>query len=649
MFEEPKDFIDEINTINIYNNNYSNNNYNYYYIKQLNSVKEILFNIYNETKKLISLFQNFIIDSQKFKLQKEIDENIQYFIIKNFDDKCEECILFKQKDKFKQYYELTSNLYLNKYIKNIKDLNENLNNILYEITEYNFIPPSINSFANSSIDLFKSSKFYQDKLNTTEDKEESFLLFCTLCKNKQSICFCDDCNQIFCNECLNSYLEKEKNENKKHKHNLVYIEQIKAKNQLSKTYFLNSISNIIKSILTKANDLLNNEKNIQIISLNNSNNKSIEYIKKTIEYPYIKNINDLNCQIDFLVGINSFLKNDLNENNKDLNTSFHISKMNKELIDKLKNIFVDENFILFKGILSEIDNNFYSDDDVYTHEHFELNDEIKNQFYISINIMPIRNNIHFEDKNIREKIINLINSNLFIDKENIFFSFNDKFNFTDNYIRTKEFCDNSIEIIKKNFPNLNKLYEFKMIVNDLFCNLCDLKNFIDYRGNFVIPNKNLTTNRGTEKYDPPYGWIGIGLKVAGKYENDDWLNIRDESSKWAIAYHGVGRINSCEEIINMLKNIITEEGLKPGPSQIKCHLNDIRHPGKKIGTGVYLTPSINIAEEYSGIIPFNNKKYKIVLMTKVKIDKIKEPEDFNYWIVNKEYIRVYRILLKEKI
>ena len=56
-----------------------------------------------------------------------------------------------------------------------------------------------------------------------------------------------------------------------------------------------------------------------------------------------------------------------------------------------------------------------------------------------------------------------------------------------------------------------------------------------------------------------------------------------------------------------------------------------------------------MAEEFSGIIPFNNKKYRIVLMTKVLIEKIKEPEDYNYWILNNKYIRVYRILLKEKI
>ena len=161
--------------------------------------------------------------------------------------------------------------------------------------------------------------------------------------------------------------------------------------------------------------------------------------------------------------------------------------------------------------------------------------------------------------------------------------------------------------------------------------------------------KNFNKKRGTEIYDPPYDWIGIGLKVIGKFDDDDWLTERDGTSKWAIAYHGLGRMNSFEQIKNILKNVIIKEGLIPGPSQVKCHHNDLRHPGKKIGTGVYMTQNISIAEQYSGIICFNNKKYKIVLMARVLIDKIREPEDVNYWILNKEYIRVYRILLKEKI
>ena len=39
------------------------------------------------------------------------------------------------------------------------------------------MPPTINSFNNSSVDLFKSEKFYQD-INNTEDKEKSYIMNC---------------------------------------------------------------------------------------------------------------------------------------------------------------------------------------------------------------------------------------------------------------------------------------------------------------------------------------------------------------------------------------------------------------------------------------------------------------------------------------
>ena len=34
-------------------------------------------------------------------------------------------------------------------------------------------------------------------------------------------------------------------------------------------------------------------------------------------------------------------------------------------------------------------------------------------------------------------------------------------------------------------------------------------------------------------------------------------------------------------------------------------------------------------------------------MAKVKIDKIREPEGSNFWVLNNEDIRIYRVLLKK--
>ena len=199
------------------------------------------------------------------------------------------------------------------------------------------------------------------------------------------------------------------------------------------------------------------------------------------------------------------------------------------------------------------------------------------------------------------------------------------------------------------------LYEIKEIIESLSIE-CRIKEFLNYNGNSIIHNKSLNNFRGNEKYNPPYGWIGIGLDIHYNYNNfnsENWLDSNNK--KWAIAYYGLGDKLTSNQIKEQLIKIITKNDIKPDKYQIKCESKDIRHPGKKIGKGIYLTSDINIAEKYSGIISFyfkkNNKKYikkyKIALKMKVYTDNIREPEDIKYWILNKEDIRIYKILLKE--
>jgi hypothetical protein len=79
---------------------------------------------------------------------------------------------------------------------------------------------------------------------------------------------------------------------------------------------------------------------------------------------------------------------------------------------------------------------------------------------------------------------------------------------------------------------------------------------------------------------------------------------------------------------------------------MKSNSNDKRH-SKKVGEGIYLCPKIKIAEKYTGIISFNDKRYKVLLMAKVYIDEIREPENTNFWVLDEKYIRIYRVLFKE--
>ena len=641
MIESNNDLTKELGNLN---NDFNNHN-----VKLLNQAKESISSIRREFDLYNDIIKNYSKTSKKYEIETVIEEYLEEN--GNGDIKKDE-FFSKLKNQIKDYNEMTANIYTDNHIEKIKELNENLNNILFQL-----FTPKTGNFTDSSVDILNSSKFYQgfydDKNEEKEENEDSELIIkCSFCPNNKNIYLCEKCNIFLCSDCTKRHNYSENNENGIHE--FKNLSDIKTKTEQSKFLFLKSINHLIELILINSNNLLKKEK-IKIIEINRSNNNlKIDYIKRKFEYPYITNYNDADSLTEFLKKITQNTPNPNEESNlnKNINNSFHISEMKKELILSVKKIFEDKKINLYKESMNIIENEFYSDDDFVnecnvnkTEAEYDL---IKNNFFYVINSIPFKTIPCFDTKKSKEILIKQVKSQLNIQNDNIFISSNNISYFIDNILRTNNFFEYSLDNIRNIYPNLNFLYEIKMIVDDLFSNIFDTENYLDYKGNFILPNKSLNLFRGSEKYYPPYGWFGIGLKVLGKYENDDWLNKKDRSSSWAIAYHGVGRISTLDEINNMIKDIVCE-GLKPGPSQIKCHFNDKRHIGKKIGTGVYLTPSINLAEEYSGIIPFNNKKYNIVIMAKVMINKIKEPEDINYWILNKEYIRPYRILLKEKI
>ena len=221
--------------------------------------------------------------------------------------------------------------------------------------------------------------------------------------------------------------------------------------------------------------------------------------------------------------------------------------------------------------------------------------------------------------------------------------------FINNFIKSPLFSRLPPKEIKKIYPGLNCLYDYKLILDGLIRLQCDIpEEKLDYRYNFIIPNLSLNNKRGSEIYNPPYGWLGIGLKVINEYDKGDnsWLNKNNDL--WAIAYYGFGKkIDKKEELKSMLKDIIVKNKLLIEQHN-KCDYNDIRHNGEKVGKGICLSPNINIAEKNCGIFNFNKKKYKIVLMSKVLIKNIREPYNHSFWVINNvEDIRIYKILVKE--
>lgn len=201
----------------------------------------------------------------------------------------------------------------------------------------------------------------------------------------------------------------------------------------------------------------------------------------------------------------------------------------------------------------------------------------------------------------------------------------------------------------KNENIFNELSNLKEIQNDLVMEGCKLeKNQLDARGNRNEWDEG--ENRGGKPYNPPNGWNGIGLRVLDKYENNAWLGSNNSPDEWCVAYHGVGFGQSSDKVKEIIR-LIYSTSFKAGWRQKHQDCADICHYPNKVGAGVYCTPSIITAEEYAGISEVNGKKFKTVLMVRVKPNAIRmcQCEDAkDYWVVNgtTDEIRPYRILFK---
>ena len=217
-----------------------------------------------------------------------------------------------------------------------------------------------------------------------------------------------------------------------------------------------------------------------------------------------------------------------------------------------------------------------------------------------------------------------------------------------NNLNEKEFLNKF-----KNDSEFDELKNLKEIHSDVLLKVCKLsRKFLDKRGNRVH-GWGINEQRGNKPYYPPIGWIGIGLNVMDKYDegNTAWLGYDGSKGEWCVAYHGVGRKkeNNSDDIKKIIGKIY-EDTFKVGENQVYEHHEDMFHKGRKVGKGVYCSPYIDIAEGYSGVVEINKKKYRAVLMVRVKPSAIRcYKEKSDYWIVNgtTDEIRPYRILYKD--
>ena len=219
--------------------------------------------------------------------------------------------------------------------------------------------------------------------------------------------------------------------------------------------------------------------------------------------------------------------------------------------------------------------------------------------------------------------------------------------------QSEDFNDLSLEEFKNKYVN-NRNFQELIELKNIYCDLLFgpsrfTKNMLDYRGN-KIDGWSENEKRGNRNYEPPLEWIGIGLKVMKYYDggNDDWLGNTNINGEWNVAYHAVEYGQSSNNIKKII-GFIFRGGFKPGLVQMHANCDDINHSGKKIGNGIYVTPSISTAEAYAGILEINGLKYKTVLMVRVKPEAVRECNCHdNFWVVNgtSDEIRLYRILFK---
>ena len=143
--------------------------------------------------------------------------------------------------------------------------------------------------------------------------------------------------------------------------------------------------------------------------------------------------------------------------------------------------------------------------------------------------------------------------------------------------------------------------------------------------------------RGGYEYQRPYGWKRYAIKVLGRFENDKWLGERglrfhSSEGEWPVSYHGTGVSAS---------GSIAQDGYRLSK-------------GKRFlyGSGIYSTPSIQVAAKYANVFHHKGKWYKLVFQNRVcpsnlKILDAQTTGVGEYWLQPRDdFIRPYGICIQ---
>jgi len=382
------------------------------------------------------------------------------------------------------------------------------------------------------------------------------------------------------------------------------------------------------------NSILNEKTKEEMIK----SKKKIEEIKLLVEKKIVYNPNYLTYKqillpensIEFAVmTINECFKKDYENDNIIYNNNGYV----KEIQDYYLN-----NLILAGEKLNEKPQYLLKLEDKpnlkYSFDNLKNNEDLSNEFCKVINDYfrkKYNNQYTFEILSIKKGSRDLlINSNI-----------------------PKKLFDEFIDFINKNAEK--DIGVAKLVMEQK--NIREIKfspEMIDTLGNFDFTNHGETQIRGGLPYYQPKGWMRIGLKVKGRFGNDDWLAMDGNVNEWAVGFHGFRSVENA--MLPIQGNLIS---LEKWAHACKGHKNLNSKTNSKYtlcGVGVYFGDKIEVCEinNYTGSCKIGNKNVKLAFQCRLNPEEIRLT-NFNpslAYIVpnqnNDDYskIRPYGILLK---
>jgi hypothetical protein len=162
-------------------------------------------------------------------------------------------------------------------------------------------------------------------------------------------------------------------------------------------------------------------------------------------------------------------------------------------------------------------------------------------------------------------------------------------------------------------------YDFYVVRDNL------LSPSFDY--DFInLSDNGATFVRGMEVYKRPYGWKRIAFNVEQYGTDRTWLgSVGVSPYEWPVSYHGTR--------VEYIENIVSES-----------YRLGVRFA---YGVGIYTSPEINIAEQYSREFDRYNARWKVVLQNRVNPVRLRKCNNNNIWVVPRdEDIRPYGLCIK---